>query len=62
MFDALTQKRPYKAAWPIDDAMAEIERQRGKQFDPALVDAFLRMLEHKEPQAPAAESRREDSA
>jgi HD-GYP domain-containing protein (c-di-GMP phosphodiesterase class II) len=41
--------------------MAEIERQRGKQFDPALVDAFLRMLEHKEPQAPA-ESRREDSA
>ncbi len=62
VFDALTQKRPYKAAWPIDDAMAEIERQRGKQFDPALVDAFLRMLEHKEPQAPAAESRREDSA
>src|SRR4029450_2984855 len=44
VFDALTQKRPYKAAWPVDDAMAEIERQRGKQFDPALVDAFLRML------------------
>jgi len=62
VFDALTQKRPYKAAWPVDDAMAEIERQRGKQFDPALVDAFLRMLEQKEPQAPAAESRREDSA
>jgi putative two-component system response regulator len=62
VFDALTQKRPYKAAWPIDDAMAEIERQRARQFDPALVDAFLRMLEHKEPQAPAAESRHKDSA
>ena len=61
VFDALTQKRPYKAAWPIDDAMAEIERQRGKQFDPALVDAFMRMLEQREPQAPAAESRQEDS-
>jgi putative two-component system response regulator len=61
VFDALTQKRPYKAAWPIDDAMAEIERQRGKQFDPALVDAFMRMLEQREPQAPAPESRLEDS-
>ncbi len=61
VFDALTQKRPYKAAWPVDDAMAEIERQRGKQFDPALVDAFMRMLEQKEPHAPAAESQHEDS-
>jgi putative two-component system response regulator len=61
VFDALTQKRPYKAAWPVDDAMAEIDRQRGKQFDPALVDAFLRMLEQREPQAPQAGVRREDS-
>jgi putative two-component system response regulator len=61
VFDALTQKRPYKAAWPIDDAMAEIDRQRGKQFDPALVDAFLRMLEQREPQAPEAEVPREDA-
>ena len=28
VFDALTQKRPYKAAWPIAEAVAEIERQR----------------------------------
>ena len=28
VFDALTQKRPYKAAWPIAEAIAEIERQR----------------------------------
>ena len=45
VFDALTQKRPYKAAWPIGDAVAEIERQRGRQFDPAIVDAFLRVID-----------------
>ena len=45
VFDALTQKRPYKAAWPVADAVAEIERQRGRQFDPAIVDAFLRVIE-----------------
>jgi putative two-component system response regulator len=44
VFDALTQKRPYKAAWPIGDAIAEIDRQRGRQFDPTLVDAFLRVV------------------
>jgi len=45
VFDALTQKRPYKAAWPIAEAIAEIERQRGRQFDPEIVDAFLRVIE-----------------
>jgi putative two-component system response regulator len=45
VFDALTQKRPYKAAWPVGDAVAEIKRQRGRQFDPEIVDAFLRVIE-----------------
>jgi putative two-component system response regulator len=45
VFDALTQKRPYKAAWPVGEAIAEIDRQRSKQFDPSLVDAFLRIIE-----------------
>jgi putative two-component system response regulator len=45
VFDALTQKRPYKAAWPVGDAVAEIERQRGQQFDPEIVDAFLRIID-----------------
>ena len=52
VFDALTQKRPYKSAWPVPDAIAEMERQRGRQFDPALIDAFLRVIEAREPQMP----------
>lgn len=32
----------------IDQAITEIERQRGRHFDPALVDAFLRIIEHHE--------------
>ena len=41
VFDALTHARPYKAAWPVADAVAEIARQTGRQFDPAVVAAFL---------------------
>lgn len=41
VFDALTHDRPYKEAWSIDDALAEISAQRGRQFDPDVVDAFL---------------------
>jgi response regulator RpfG family c-di-GMP phosphodiesterase len=52
VFDALTQTRPYKAAWTVTEAVSEIERQRGRQFDPTLVDAFLRIIEQRERQAP----------
>jgi PAS domain S-box-containing protein len=40
VFDALTHERPYKHAWPVDEATLEIGRLRGRQFDPAVVDAF----------------------
>lgn len=44
VFDALTSKRPYKEAWTAADAIEEIQRQRGHQFDPGVVDAFLTVV------------------
>lgn len=41
VFDALTHKRPYKEPWPVDNALNEIARLKGNQFDPQLTDAFL---------------------
>lgn len=43
VFDALVSKRPYKQAWPVPRAVAEIERQAGSQFDPEVVKAFLEL-------------------
>lgn len=40
-FDALTHTRPYRDARSIPDAIAEIESERGHQFDPEVVDALL---------------------
>ncbi len=44
VFDALTSKRPYKTAWPVEQALEELKDQKGKQFDPDLVDTFLDCL------------------
>jgi putative two-component system response regulator len=41
MFDALTSERPYKKAWSMGDAVAEVERCSGGHFDPQIVDAFM---------------------
>jgi putative two-component system response regulator len=46
VFDALTHARPYKPAWAVADAVAEIRAQSGRQFDPMVVDAFLRAIKH----------------
>jgi len=45
VFDALTHTRAYKKSWPLSEALAELKRQRGTQFDPAVVDALLRIIE-----------------
>jgi PAS domain S-box-containing protein/putative nucleotidyltransferase with HDIG domain len=41
VFDALTHERPYKPAWPVAAAVAEIEEVAGTHFDPDVVEAFL---------------------
>jgi putative two-component system response regulator len=45
VFDALTSKRPYKEAWTVSAAIEEIQRQSGRQFDPCVVDAFLKVVQ-----------------
>ncbi len=44
-FDAMTFDRPYSRAIPFAAARAEIKRCSGSHFDPAVVDAFLRLPE-----------------
>lgn len=42
-FDAMTSRRPYRPGVPVDATLAELRRCRGTQFDPSIVDAFLRV-------------------
>ncbi len=44
-FDAMTTERPYKKALTKDQAMEELKQNSGTQFDPQIVDSFLRVLE-----------------
>ena len=42
VFDALMHARPYKEAWSEQEALQELRDGSGKQFDPKVVEAFLR--------------------
>jgi HD-GYP domain-containing protein (c-di-GMP phosphodiesterase class II) len=44
-FDAMTSDRPYRKGMPVADAVAELVRNKRTQFDPDLVDIFLRVVE-----------------
>ncbi|NEX21341.1 two-component system response regulator [Thiorhodococcus mannitoliphagus] len=44
VFDALTTERPYKPAWAVEKAVALIEQEAGRHFDPTLVGAFREVL------------------
>lgn len=44
VFDALTSRRPYKQPWPVDQALALIREESGRQFDPVVVEAFLKCI------------------
>ncbi len=43
VFDALTSRRPYKEAWPVEDALASLAKDAGSRFDPQLVNIFQRI-------------------
>lgn len=56
-FDAMTSDRPYRKAMPPEEALAEVLRNSGSQFDPTVVRAFLsvyqkQFLGHRHPASP----------
>ena len=47
VFDALTHERPYKPAWPVEEALAEMKTLSGKVFDPEILSVFLSIQANK---------------
>lgn len=45
VFDALGTERVYKKAWPIDEIITYMIEQSGKQFDPELIDLFIKNID-----------------
>jgi putative nucleotidyltransferase with HDIG domain len=45
VYDALRTNRPYRDAWPQPKVLAYLRERAGKEFDPDVVDAFVRMME-----------------
>ncbi|MDO6680438.1 two-component system response regulator [Shewanella sp. 10N.286.52.C2] len=45
VFDALTSKRPYKEAWPVEKALELLKKEAGTHFDPQLVPLFVEKLD-----------------
>ncbi|MDD5298006.1 MAG: response regulator [Rhodocyclaceae bacterium] len=43
VFDALTTRRPYKEPWPVERALNLLTEESGRQFDPKVVEVFLRL-------------------
>jgi len=43
-FDAMTTDRPYREALPNHEAVAVLRQERGRQFDPQVVDVFLQIV------------------
>ena len=47
-FEAMITKKPYRVARNIDEAVEEINKNSGTQFDPGVVDVFLKVLDRKD--------------
>jgi HD-GYP domain-containing protein (c-di-GMP phosphodiesterase class II) len=47
-YDAMVSERPYKSAMPVGDALAELRRCAGSQFDPAVVEVFALVVNERE--------------
>ncbi|NMC13354.1 MAG: HD domain-containing protein, partial [Chloroflexi bacterium] len=44
VWDALCSSRPYRPAWTRKNALEYIQKESGKHFDPAVVEAFLKVI------------------
>jgi len=42
--DAMTERRPYRKPWSIDEAIADVQLEGGRQFDPGLVNLIIPVL------------------
>jgi methanogenic corrinoid protein MtbC1 len=51
VFDALTSDRVYRKAFSVEEAVQMMREQRGRHFDPVLLDAFMDVLGHSGPDA-----------
>lgn len=47
-FDAMTSDRPYRKGMPVEKALSILEEGKGIQWDPDLVDPFIRTIRHKQ--------------
>jgi len=45
VFDALISDRPYRAGMKMEEVLEFVEQEKGKQFDPGVVQAFLKVIE-----------------
>ena len=45
VYDALSSDRPYRSAWPRDRVLGHLRAESGRHFDPAVVGAFLELIE-----------------